>query len=164
MGNPTCPSCGERFDPKVDFIKSEGEMFCSQRCASGARAVVGGSLRGVRWGQVLAMAAIAGGGYGAFLWLNGEPKIEQRCTMNGFGAGTCTFTNVGDGSGTVCGHIVVSRTGGGSDQSGPLCSGNIEPSSTKNIEFNVPSTNELCSGNGKWSDVCSFTFQVDSSS
>lgn len=39
----------------------------------------------------------------------GKPVIEPTCTMNGLGAGTCSFTNTGTGSGSVCGVIEVSQ-------------------------------------------------------
>lgn len=38
----------------------------------------------------------------------GKAAIEPNCTMNGFGAGTCSFTNTGTGSGSVCGVVEVS--------------------------------------------------------
>ncbi len=38
----------------------------------------------------------------------GEPNIQTDCTMNGFGSGSCNFTNTGDKGGAVCGHVTVS--------------------------------------------------------
>ena len=29
----TCPTCSERFNPRVDFVKKDGRTFCSPKCA-----------------------------------------------------------------------------------------------------------------------------------
>lgn len=109
----------------------------------------------------------------------GKPEIGQECTMNGFGAGSCSFTNKGGAAGSVCGHIVVRRNDLGEvAKSGSFCSGEVAKQSTAKVDFHVSAVNSACddpldsSGSledlsarmksrKSWSDNCSFSFVKD---
>src|SRR4051812_8993419 len=39
----------------------------------------------------------------------GKARVEETCTMNGFGQGECNFTNTGTAAGSLCGRIVVRK-------------------------------------------------------
>lgn len=121
------------------------------------------------------------------------PEIHQTCTMNGFGQGTCKFTNLGRGTGSLCGFLRLRLSDAslqrfiqselkkighlsanlreiegnkllkeyGRDFSNEvLCSGNVEPDTTVNIQFSIPQARELCSGSagGDWRTECVFEF------
>lgn len=89
-----------------------------------------------------------------------RPIVEEACTMNGYGQGSCDFTNVGKTQGALCGVIVVH--GPGTAQSSKFCSGQVEPMSTRNVEFKIPAVDKLCEDGYKdWRDVCSFEFVRD---
>lgn len=125
----------------------------------------------------------------AVLWASGcgDPKLEPDCSMNGFGQGTCSFTNTGSSAGGVCGYLVVSRTLTASSparrRDGPeatdsreaqrdavqllgfvrssvFCSGDVGSRETKAISFGVGLVPELCEGRdgSSWRDNCEFEF------
>lgn len=80
--------------------------------------------------------------------------------MNGFGAGSCDFTNSGKTAGAVCGIIQVD--GPGIANSSKFCSGMVQPMTTEKVEFSIPSVDKLCEDGFKdWREVCSFTFIRD---
>ncbi len=86
-----------------------------------------------------------------------RPIVENACVMNGFGAGSCDFTNVGKTAGAVCGVIQVN--GPGTAHSSKFCSGMVQPMTTEKVEFNVTEVGELCdNGFESWTEKCSFTF------
>lgn len=88
-------------------------------------------------------------------------ELKYNCVMNGYGTGYCTFTNTESrGTGARCGSIkVLRRDGQKSVTSEVFCSGQVEPSSTKKVDFSIPAVNDLCDApEGKWSLVCAFDF------
>lgn len=89
----------------------------------------------------------------------GKANLTQDCTMNGFGQGSCSFTNKGDAKGAVCGHIEVSD-GEKSEESSDFCSGEVGKQSTSKVDFSVPGVRTLCAGGGSWIENCDFTFVV----
>lgn len=92
----------------------------------------------------------------------GQPNLNVECSMNGLGNGVCDFTNTGEGSGALCGEVTVVDKNGREIKSSVFCSGNIERSTTKRVEFAVGGVSEFCAADGQsWSDVCSFTFTTD---
>ena len=89
-----------------------------------------------------------------------RPIITEDCVMNGFGQGNCTFTNTGKTSGAVCGVIRV--MGPGMVESSKFCSGQVEPQSTRKVEFHIPEVDQLCdNGFESWTEKCDFTFVRD---
>ena len=47
-------------------------------------------------------------------------------------------------------------------QTGKFCSGQVEPQSTKKVEFAVPEVDELCdNGYRSWTEKCEFGFVQD---
>jgi hypothetical protein len=86
--------------------------------------------------------------------------LTYNCIMNGYGNGHCAFTNAADkGTGAKCGKIKVSRRDGAqSVESEVFCSGKVEASSTKKVEFSIPAVNSLCENEGKWTLACEFDF------
>jgi len=71
--------------------------------------------------------------------LFGSPKIDVTCELYGTGAGSCTFTNSGDGAGTECGKIVVTNPRNKETMPSQLyCSGKLEPSSSVSINVSAP--------------------------
>lgn len=86
-----------------------------------------------------------------------RPILDKECVMNGYGKGSCDFTNVGKSAGSMCGKIEVQ--GPGNVQSNVFCSGQVQPMSTEKVEFNIPTVDELCdNGFGDWRDKCEFSF------
>ena len=77
----------------------------------------------------------------------GKPEITQSCVMNGYGQGSCSFTNTGDGSGSTCGFIEVRGMPIYTEYkklSAVFCSGDLKPSSTNKIEFSVIGVDNIC--------------------
>jgi hypothetical protein len=91
---------------------------------------------------------------------NKKVDLTYSCVMNGYGNGQCTFTNAQDsGTGSKCGKIkVVRRDGSNSVESEVFCSGKVEASSSRKVEFSIPSVNALCENDGPWNHVCAFEF------
>jgi hypothetical protein len=89
-----------------------------------------------------------------------DADLTFNCVMNGYGAGHCTFTNAASsGVGAKCGKIkVAKRDGSQSVESEVFCSGKVEASSTKKVEFSIPAVNSMCENEGKWSLACEFDF------
>ncbi len=86
-----------------------------------------------------------------------RPIIAESCVMNGYGKGSCDFTNTGKTSGAICGSIQVD--GPGTATSNQFCSGQVGPMSTEKVEFNIPVVDELCdNGFESWTKKCSFSF------
>ena len=89
-----------------------------------------------------------------------RPVLTEDCVMNGYGSGSCDFTNTGKTTGAICGVIVVQ--GPGTAQSNKFCSGQVEPMSTEKVEFKIPAVDKLCEDGFKdWRDVCNFDFVRD---
>ena len=120
-------------------------------------------------GSLTAAVIIAGGSYikaqndeaeakkAAELAYANRPILDKECVMNGYGKGSCDFTNVGKSTGSMCGKIEVQ--GPGNVQSNTFCSGQVEPMSTEKVEFNIPAVDELCdNGYESWTKKCDFTF------
>jgi hypothetical protein len=98
----------------------------------------------------------------ALVWGCGKPNIESSCTMNGFGAGSCSFTNTGDSEGALCGTIVVvNKNTGQTASSSKFCSGKVAESSTAKVEFSIPDVRSVCETEGDWTQVCAFEFLDD---
>lgn len=92
----------------------------------------------------------------------GKADISQQCTMNGFGKGQCTFTNLGTSKGSVCGTVAVTENRYSlTTRTSVFCSGEVEPKSTVSVSFSNPFVSELCEAEGKtWDKVCDFTFEA----
>ena len=90
-----------------------------------------------------------------------RPILDKDCTMNGYGAGSCSFTNTGKTAGAMCGRIVV--YGPGIHAGGKFCSGMVQPMSTVKVDFSEPAVDKLCDPDygQKWTDVCSFSFEKE---
>jgi hypothetical protein len=94
----------------------------------------------------LAFAAVLSvpliGGCGFF----GEPDIQVNCSINKLGTGSCTFTNIGDGSGAECGRVTLTQQylSGESRSSELICSGKMEPSSTVVLDVSVSGARGIC--------------------
>jgi len=91
-------------------------------------------------------------------------KIESHCTMNGYGRGSCSFTNKGQGEGATCIKIRVYQEAEMSKglTSSTICSGKVGVKETVNKEFSIPGVNGLCAVSGvPWTKVCSFVVAPD---
>ena len=89
-----------------------------------------------------------------------RPIVEEACVMNGYGQGSCDFTNSGKTAGAICGQIQVN--GPGTAYSNKFCSGMVQPMTTTKVEFNIPAVDKLCEDGLKpWTEVCSFTFSQE---
>jgi hypothetical protein len=94
----------------------------------------------------------------------GKSSIAEECTMNGFGQGSCSFTNKGSAAGAVCGRIALRNSGTQAVERGaPFCSGEVAKMTTTKVEFSLPAVRTLCKSDdgGAWSDVCAFRFIAD---
>ncbi|MDD5309056.1 MAG: hypothetical protein PHU25_17220 [Deltaproteobacteria bacterium] len=90
----------------------------------------------------------------------GKPDISQKCKMNSFGQGLCSFANKGTAKGSVCGHVEVSNLAGQTAMSRDFCSGEVAENTTLEKAF-IVEIEELCGPGGidiKLSDKCSFGF------
>jgi hypothetical protein len=91
-----------------------------------------------------------------------QPNIKQSCVMNGIGAGHCSFTNMGNADGFMCGLINVKNTSSKIEMiSNEFCSGKVAPSSTTEVRFHVPEVSRECEPvlkSERWSDMCQFTW------
>ncbi len=108
-------------------------------------------------GSVLVLATVGG----AYLLMQGTASIEDRCTLNGLGDGHCNFTNTGRGKGARCGQIKLQRVDDKTQfvRSSTLCSGQLEPSTTTRVEFDLLGVKDLCDAPDKpWTQVCEFEF------
>jgi len=78
--------------------------------------------------------------------------------MDGYGSGKCVFTNTGDGSGAVCGKVVVKfrYSGDQMTESPVFCSGDVKPSTSTEAQFFVPNMEDVCYTNisGSWTERC----------
>lgn len=135
---------------------------------------INGKTLAIVGGVIVAVGGIAGGvaGYNhhkaekekaeaAAAYAN-RPIIENDCVMNGLGAGSCSFTNVGKTEGALCGRIVVQ--GPGTHTGSKFCSGIVPPMSTVKVEFVEPAVDDLCepkSFGQSWTDICGFNFVKD---
>jgi hypothetical protein len=93
-----------------------------------------------------------------FIFFISKANISVECSMNGFGDGTCNFTNTGTSSGTICGTVEVMR-----DtkilESSKFCSGEIKVRSTNQLEFIVSGVHDLCGH--PWVNNCDMSFYKD---
>jgi hypothetical protein len=89
-----------------------------------------------------------------------DVDLKVSCVMNGRGEGSCTFTNVQTGVGAQCGVVKVKRDGITSLlASDVFCSGKVEGSSSKKVEFSIPAVQTFCDNPGdSWTKVCEFNF------
>jgi len=94
----------------------------------------------------------------------GSAKIDAHCTMNGYGSGTCSFTNKGTAAGAHCVKVRVYQEKNPSKSlaSSSICSGNVGVKETKSKSFTIPGVNSLCSSYGvSWTKVCGFVVLED---
>lgn len=82
--------------------------------------------------------------------LFGSPEINVTCNINRSGFGTCSFTNSGDASGGKCGKVSVGQEFLPDvwKDSNIICSGEIEPFTTKSVNVQVPGFRSSCGGSG----------------
>ena len=121
-------------------------------------------------GGIVAAGAAISGGYIAYnnhkvaeakkaaeIAYANRPIVEDYCIMNGYGKGSCDFTNTGKTAGSMCG--VINVRGPGLLYSNHFCSGSVEPQTTNKVEFDIPGVEDLCSKTEKnWGEVCQFHF------
>ncbi len=88
---------------------------------------------------------------------NKAEPLEPHCTMNGNGRGTCTFSNTGSRANGSCGHVTAwcSRITN-SRSSTTMCSGQVAPRDSKQMDFSIPSFDRMTPDRGDWRDACSF--------
>jgi len=98
--------------------------------------------------MTLALAAMAMG--------CGNADIKEDCTVNGYGAGKCSFSNTGDAEGSKCISIDVFRYEDFQSAGAvTVCSGVVAPMSTKDATFQLVGLDDMCKNDdGKWFDVC----------
>jgi hypothetical protein len=122
---------------------------------------------GRRQVEIVAIVLFVVGGIWAIQALGSKiDPMLAACTMNGFGAGECTFTNRGFVPQRMCGHVTVTESyGSSSADSPPLCTGFVWPKSSAQQSFVVSETRKMCSAKkdpfglaSTWSEACSFTF------
>lgn len=92
-----------------------------------------------------------------------NPELKINCTMNGFGSGECSFTNVNNYlSSAACIKIELYRVNVGLvSSSSAICSGEVGRMETKTVSFSLPDVSEKCTpdynSNQSWADICNFT-------
>jgi hypothetical protein len=95
--------------------------------------------------SLLVFAAVVASASPAFA----QSGLQAQCSASGIGS-TCTFTNTGDEAESGCVQIVLShRADGRMLQTGAVCSGMMEPSTTGQpipTNFLRGDPSELCSG------------------
>ena len=109
----------------------------------------------------------------------GKPDIDVTCSLNGLGSGKCSFTNKGDGAGSLCGRVGLLRLPRGIpnttgyeegrivEVSSAFCSGEVTPKSTVQIGFTMSEVHKECHSNRRvdesWHDVCDLGFVTSGS-
>jgi hypothetical protein len=93
------------------------------------------------------------------LAMGSPPPLRPDCNMNGFGNGTCTFSNTGSRANGGCGYVIawcgdVLR----SRKSSTICSGEVAPRESKQMSFSVPGFDRITPGYKDWRDECGFTW------
>jgi hypothetical protein len=122
------------------------------------------SRRGRVIGVVLALAAAAALSLltaALFVTLSSAlstPPIEPDCSMDGYGRGTCVFTNSGKRTSRSCGTIVATCEGAslGVKLSPTFCSGDVQVGDSVSIDFSVPEFDRITPNRGDWRDSCGF--------
>lgn len=104
-------------------------------------------------------AAVLVLGFAIYLASGGKAPLEPDCNMNGFGRGTCTFSNTGSRANGACGYITawcgdILR----SRKSSTICSGDVAPRDSKQMDFSVAGFDRITPNYGDWRDTCSFVW------
>ena len=87
---------------------------------------------------------------------DGSKNIQTSCVMNGYGSGKCSFTNVGSGSGAVCGYVLLKNEWKSlEEKSSTICSGSVPAKTTNEVSFSIPALQEIC-GRYDWTAYCKF--------
>lgn len=90
--------------------------------------------------------------------INAKANIKNSCVMNGLGQGSCSFTNTGEGSGSVCGRISVRDLYYQEIATSSIfCSGKIKTLSTNQVNFSIPDVIYRCP-RGLTGSNCDFQF------
>lgn len=86
------------------------------------------------------------------------PPIEPECNMDGYGRGTCVFTNGGGRTSRSCGTIMATCEGAelGVKFSPTFCSGDVEAGESVSVAFQVPEFDRMTPNWGDWRDSCGF--------
>lgn len=85
----------------------------------------------------------------------GRADIGRDCRINGLGDGSCTFTNTGNGKGSLCVQPELVRHDGQLIKSQTICSGEVAPSTSVKIDFYMSGVLDFCGTAGVgWSDQC----------
>ncbi|MFU8804818.1 MAG: tetratricopeptide repeat protein [Bradymonadaceae bacterium] len=105
--------------------------------------------------------ALGLGGLGMVLFLNigSPPPLNPDCIMNGYGQGTCTFSNPSSRANGACGSVIawcgdILR----SRKSSTMCSGDVAPRDSKQMTFSVAGFDRITPAYKDWRDECSFTW------
>lgn len=81
-------------------------------------------------------------------------KIQSECRVNGFGVGSCQFTNQGFTPGSACVDVKIVKDTGSTVSSTELCSGRVSPSDSVSKDVSLV-INSGCDEEGReWTDVC----------
>lgn len=82
-------------------------------------------------------------------------NIENECSINGLGSGTCTFHNIGGKKGNACvvAAVVIKRTGSDAGMA-KVCPGNLKPGGVSQITFFVSGMDACKDGVLNWQSIC----------
>jgi len=81
-------------------------------------------------------------------------NIENECSINGLGNGSCTFHNSGGKKGNVCITAAVVKRTGGDAGSAKVCSGNLEAGGVSQLTFFVSGMDGRKDSVLGWQSVC----------
>ena len=143
-----CKECGTEMSTKATACPKCGARMPRKWGGSSPSAVL------------LAFAILIAIVYGALT--AALPAQEPECTMNGFGQGSCIFTNSYPFPWRTCGRIIVERGSKEVARTETFCSGFVGPKSSVSMPFSAPYTRDGCETElpKRWSDVCGFTFKI----
>lgn len=173
--SPDAPPSGGTPSPDVGSSHSNATQFPAYAIVGGAGVLLGLAIAARALGRryprlgrhvlrgvgVAVLLALAGGGAWYVLGSDHHENLSSDCSVNGFGFGTCSFTNKGVLDASVCGSVVVRNLRSGkSARSSEFCSGVIERRTTKSVDFRVDIRSHCDGDPGERSDnICSLNFE-----
>ena len=128
---PACPKCGRPTTPTSVSSNAWSEKARSQTSKRSAATIT----------VTLSSFVLISIGIFVAVWFIPSfeigQNIEASCKVNGFGNGSCQFTNTGWTPGSQCVDVRLINKKGASVSSGPLCSGLIWPNDTIEKDISI---------------------------
>lgn len=147
---PACPKCGKPIAPLATSREGPGATVMDPTSKKTTTVTITISS------FVLVVLALC-----AAVWfvppLQVGKNVETSCRVNGFGEGSCQFTNTGWTPGSECVVVKLTNRRGGSAKSEPVCSGSVWPNDTaqKDVAISIGDVCDDTDGAPDLKDACS---------